>query len=338
LSEQKEIIQVFSGGSCGEPKRLSRPRVSWLNSLAIETQIFGLKPDYRYAVLGSAQHSLWAYAMFRAQQTQAFCKGLPLSPRHQLATICANNISVLYAVTPLLHTLCRYADSRDAEVPCVEKIIVGGATWPESLTLLCQKTFPEAEIICFYGAAELGYVAHSKPAEPLQSFPQVQIRTDSQDQLWVRSPLTICPDDWLASGDRIAWADTHLGKQDQARFLILGRVDRVINQSGVKIQPEPIEEALGLTLDSSQLALLGRPDPLRGERVTLVLGPELQSRHIEVKEALQNLSCSAAPSLRAARLLQINAWPTRSNGKLNLKGLLEEIPKGRPIPQGAFEA
>ena len=90
-------------------------------------------------------------------------------------------------------------------------------------------------------------------------------------------------------------------------------------------------------LDSSQLALLGRPDPLRGERVTLVLGPELQSRHIDVKGALQSLSGPTAPSLRAVRLLQINVWPTRSNGKLNLKGLLEEIPKGRPIPRGALE-
>lgn len=305
-------------------------------SLDLETKIFCLKATDRYGILGSKQHSLWAYATFRAEQTQSFCMGFSASPKEQLKSILSTKVTVLYAVTPLLQLLCGYALRVGTEVSSVEKIIVGGAYWPASLTESCIKVFPRAEIFCFYGATELGYVAYARPPRPLCPFPSVEVRGDDQDQLWVRSPLTIRPDHWLASGDRIAWVDPDAADKSRLGFSILGRVDRVINQSGVKIQPEPIEEAVSLALDSSELALVGLPDPLRGERMTLLLGPDLQYRHIEVKNALHDLAGLMTPGLKGVRLLQLKGWPTRSNGKLNLKGLLEEIPRGRPVPRAAL--
>lgn len=333
-----QTIKVFSGGSGGAPKQVIRSRQSWLDSLAVETTVFGLQSVHRYGVLGSDQHSLWSYAMFRAEQTQSFCKGLPFSPQDQLALIVSNELSVLYAVTPLLQLLCRRASRLGVQVHCVEKIIVGGSCWPERLTGLCQRTFPRAEIICFYGAAELGYVAYSGPAEPLRPFPGVEVRADAQAQLWVRSPLTICPNEWLASGDRVAWADPDLALHSGRNFYLLGRVDRVINQSGVKIQPEPIEEQLRSKLDCSELALLGLPDPLRGERLALLLGPELASRYVELKRVMQELPPPMALTLKGARLLQLNAWPTGANGKLSHKALAEAAPSGHPIHRRALES
>ena len=122
-----QAIKVFSGGSCGAPKEVIRPRQSWLDSLTIETRAFGLRSAHRFGVLGSDQHSLWSYAMFRSEETQSFCKGLPLSPKDQLELIVSNKLSVLYAVTPLLQLLCRLASRLGVQVHCVEKIIVGGS-------------------------------------------------------------------------------------------------------------------------------------------------------------------------------------------------------------------
>ncbi|MGA1301146.1 MAG: hypothetical protein ACO3X3_01455, partial [Burkholderiaceae bacterium] len=213
--------------------------------------------------------------MFRGEQTQSLCKGLPVSPRDQLASILASELSVLYAVTPLLQLLCRQASRLGVQAYCVEKIIAGGSAWPARLTELCRETFPNAQLICFYGAAELGYVAHSGPSEPLRPFPGVQLRTDEQGQLWVRSPLTMSPSEWLASGDCVTWASTDADVNPKLGFYVCGRVDRVINQAGSKIQPEPIEEYLKSALETTELALLGIPDSLRGERLALLLGPEL---------------------------------------------------------------
>ena len=333
-----QAIKVFSGGSCGAPKEVIRPRQSWLDSLTIETRAFGLRSAHRFGVLGSDQHSLWSYAMFRSEETQSFCKGLPLSPKDQLELIVSNKLSVLYAVTPLLQLLCRLASRLGVQVRCVEKIIVGGSCWPERLTGLCQQTFPRAEIFCFYGSVELGYVAYSEPSEPLQPFPSVEVRTDIQNQLWVRSPLTISTDEWLASGDCVAWVDPVSASCTGRSFYLLGRLDRVINQSGIKIQPEPIEEQLRSKLDCSELALLGLPDSLRGERLALVLGPELVSRYVELKREIQELPHPMAFTLKGAKLLQLQAWPTQANGKFSLKGLVDEIPKGSFIQRTALES
>lgn len=102
----------------------------------------------------------------------------------------------------------------------------------------------------------------------------------------VRSPFALTSGSPLAS---CCWADPDLALYSGRNFYLLGRVDRVINQSGVKIQPEPIEEQLRSKLDCSELALLGLPDPLRGERLALLLGPELVSRYVELKRAMQEL-------------------------------------------------
>ena len=332
-----ETIKVFSGGSCGDPKQLLRPRQSWLDSLTVETQAFGLRPDHRYGVLGSAQHSLWSYAMFRGEQTQSLCKGLPVSPRDQLASILASELSVLYAVTPLLQLLCRQASRLGVQAYCVEKIIAGGSAWPARLTELCRETFPNAQLICFYGAAELGYVAHSGPSEPLRPFPGVQLRTDEQGQLWVRSPLTMSPSEWLASGDCVTWASTDADVNPKLGFYVCGRVDRVINQAGSKIQPEPIEEYLKSALETTELALLGIPDSLRGERLALLLGPEIQFRYSELGHAMRNLPESMGTLLKGAKLLQLKAWPTQRNGKLSLKALADELPRSDLLDRRVIE-
>ena len=329
-----ETIKVFSGGSCGDPKQLQRPRQSWLDSLSLETQAFGLGPDHRYGVLGSAQHSLWSYAMFRGEQTQSFFKGLPVSPRDQLACITANELSVLYAVTPLLQLLCRQAVRLGVQAHCVEKIIAGGSAWPVQLTELCRATFPKAQIICFYGAAELGYVAHSGPSEPLRPFPGVQLRTDARAELWVRSPLTISPKKWIASGDCIVWASTDGDVNPELGFYVRGRVDRVINQSGVKIQPEPIEEQLKFAMACSEIALLGLPDSLRGQRLALFLGPQLASRHGELWGAIRRMPDPLCTLLQGAKALELKTWPLQSNGKLSLNALLKESLRGTVIPRG----
>jgi hypothetical protein len=91
-------------------------------------------------------------------------------------------------------------------------------------------------------------------------------------------------------------------------------------------------------LDCSELALLGLPDSLRGERLALALGPELVSRYVELKREMQELPHPMALTLKGAKLLQLQAWPTQANGKFSLKGLVDEIPRGSFIQRRALES
>lgn len=320
-----EIIEVFSGGSSGTPKKIRRPTQSWISSLTLETQAFDLSPNDRYGVLGSSQHSLWAYAMFRSERTGSFCVGLKGAPRGQIHTINTLQLSVLYAVTPVLNLLCQYAVAKGQGIFSVKKIIVGGASWPDDLGQLCQRAFPTAEVFCFYGSAELGYVAYGSPLGPLKPFPSVQVRMDDEGQLWAHSSLTIYPEQWLASGDRMAWSDKVTASVLPNSFYLLGRIDRLINQAGIKIQPEPIENKLKFLLGSTELAILGLPDPLRGERLSLILGPQLKSRHAELRAIYTTLPQYLGAVLKGCKLVQLNHWPVMDNGKLSLEFLRRDV-------------
>jgi long-chain acyl-CoA synthetase len=67
-------------------------------------------------------------------------------------------------------------------------------------------------------------------------------------------------DGWLRSGD-IGYRDA------EGYFYIVDRVKDMINVSGFKVFPREVEEVLFLHPSVKEVAVLGRPDPVRGEAV-----------------------------------------------------------------------
>ncbi|WP_233272065.1 AMP-binding protein [Mycolicibacterium smegmatis] len=96
-------------------------------------------------------------------------------------------------------------------------------------------------------------------------------------EIWLRGPtvtrgyLPVTPDaqrqsaavfsgDWVRTGD--------LGVLDDAgRLTVTGRIKNLINRGGEKISPEHVEQALATDPRISQVAVVGIPDTVLGERV-----------------------------------------------------------------------
>ncbi|SIK59028.1 acyl-CoA synthetase (AMP-forming)/AMP-acid ligase II [Mycobacteroides abscessus subsp. abscessus] len=96
-------------------------------------------------------------------------------------------------------------------------------------------------------------------------------------EIWLRGPtvtrgyLPVTPDarrqsaavfsgDWVRTGD--------LGVLDDAgRLTVTGRIKNLINRGGEKISPEHVEQALASDPRISQVAVVGIPDHILGERV-----------------------------------------------------------------------
>jgi O-succinylbenzoic acid--CoA ligase len=154
-----------------------------------------------------------------------------------------------------------------SELYKVKKLIIGGAKISE--TLLNQLLEVPTQIYETYGMTEtITHIAAKKIGEKSFSvLPNVTIATDERSCLVISAP-------------RIS--DTNIVTNDvvelltATQFLLLGRIDNVINSGGVKLFPEQIEAKLSDKI-KERFFVIGIPDALLGEQLLLVIEGEKQA-------------------------------------------------------------
>lgn len=122
--------------------------------------------------------------------------------------------------------------------------------------------------------------------------------------------------DWMVTGD--------IGVQDQAgRFRFLGRADDIITSAGHRIGPGEIETCLAGHPAVRQAAVVGVPDPLRGQSIKAFIAPS----HNAVAD--ERLKCALmahvrhrlAPHLCPRKIAFVDALPMTVTGKIQRRRL-----------------
>jgi acyl-coenzyme A synthetase/AMP-(fatty) acid ligase len=109
----------------------------------------------------------------------------------------------------------------------------------------------------------------------------------------------------------------------------IGRTDDIIGSSGYRIGPQEVEEALRSHPAVVDAAVVGHPDPVRGEvvRAFIVLVPETRPSAQLVADLQQHARTSTAP-YKYPRLVEfIEALPRTPSGKVRRDQL-----RLRPLP------
>jgi len=144
---------------------------------------------------------------------------------------------------------------------------------------------PNADLRVFYGAAETSFVAMGDADTPEGSvgraYPQVEIALRARDAagtgtVWVRSPYvfdrylhgdsphTRRDGAWMTVGER--------GHMDaQGNLFVRGRAGRAFNVADQTVFPEELEAQLAALPDVTEVVILPRPDPLRGNHLIAVM-------------------------------------------------------------------
>lgn len=137
-------------------------------------------------------------------------------------------------------------------------ILLGGASVPESLRK--DYGFPVFET---YGMTEtVSHVAYRTWNQShFQTLPGVQIGQNDEDCLLICSPVT--DNKWIETRDIVEW-------KTDGQFILKGRLDRVINSGGIKLQPEKIETVYR-SMTSLPLFVAGIPDAFWGQKLVLFL-------------------------------------------------------------------
>ena len=287
--EPERYLHCATSGSGGRPKVIRRAHSSWIKSFAINGLALGLSPLDCVAVFGTLAHSLVLYGTLEAAHHGARILGLhDLRPDRQRAALARDRASILYITPTQLGLLCR---ENARATGSVRHILVGGGPLGERVKTAAARTFPNAQLIHFYGAAETSFVAWSDETTPPGSvgaaYPGVTIsirddhgvETTGLGEIWIKSPYLF---DGYASGQG---ADTRwdgdclsigeLGRLDAAgNLFVAGRKNRMVTISDTNVFPEEVESFLAATLGTDNVAVVPLPDAKRGHRlVAVVAGP-----------------------------------------------------------------
>ena len=219
--------------------------------------------------------------------------------------------------------------------PGLRLCVSAGAPLPERLSRAFLDRFG-LPIRTFYGASECGGIAYDRSAggivpdgcvgTPLDgvavALEPVPGAEGPCERVCVRSEAVVSgyfegqADGALRPG---LFVTSDLGRIDEAgRLHLLGRIDRLINVSGRKVNPIEIEEALRGLPGLREAVVFGTPDHARGEAVSacLVAGKGL------TREAVLAACRARLASYKIPRRIEfVDAIPLTSRGKTDRQAL-----------------
>lgn len=307
-------LHCTTSGSSGQPKVIRRTQASWRHSFAINGTALNLTPQSCVATFGNFDTSLALYATCEAAHHGA--RVLPLHgmrPNRQHTALATHGATHLYLTPTQLQLLCS-----GAPLPHVQTLMIGGGTLHAPTLARAANTFPNANCIQFYGAAETSFITWTTPGTPSGSvgmpYPNVTLKirdsagleTKNAGEIWVKSPYlatgyvsgtspdTVWENGFISVGE--------LGQLDQSGNLyVLGRKNRMVTISDTNVFPETVETYLATLFPQAHIAVLAQPDPKRGHHlIAAIAGPNIPA----IDTILRQCRAALGP-LRTPRSLHI---------------------------------
>lgn len=289
----------FTSGTSGRPKAFRRSHASWRASFEAGRRAFGLRAGDTVLVPGPLTHSLFLYAALDGLDMGASIV-MPgrFDARRLVARLSEGPIDRIWLV-PTMAVALAEAAARASAGPFgqVATVLFGGARLDGAVEAATAKLFPNAEIVEFYGASELSFVAWRSSRDPAPAgavgrpFDEVEVEvrdeqgtvlgTGSTGTVFVRSPFL--SQGYVIGGDGMGfrrdlqgWATVgDRGRLDEAGFLHLdGREGEMIVTGGRNVYPAEIEDALVAAMPLDGVMVTGLPDPRWGTAVAAILKPK----------------------------------------------------------------
>jgi O-succinylbenzoic acid--CoA ligase len=249
---ENSFITATSSGTTSVPKKITIDKQAMVNSALATAEFFDLKAGNR--VLNCLSTNYIAGKMM-------LVRSIILGYEMDFVTPSSNPLKDNKYNYDFVAMVPMQVQNSISELYKVKKLIVGGAKISE--TLLNQLLEVPTQIYETYGMTEtITHIAVKKIEEKSFSvLSNVTIAIDERGCLVIAAP-------------RIS--DTNIVTNDvvellsESQFLLLGRIDNVINSGGVKLFPEQIEAKLSDKI-KQRFFVIGIPDEKLGEQVLIVI-------------------------------------------------------------------
>lgn len=257
-------ISVKTSGSTGKPKLIRLLKSDMIASAKLTGEYFNLK---------NAQTALLClpvkYIAGKMMLVRAMVLGLDLisvKPSSNPIIDCVQSINFA-AMTPMqVNTVLNQSPDK---LNLIEQLIIGGApvnspleSKLQEVKTHCYNTYGMTETITHIAVKKLNKGYKSKYFEAL---PNITFQLNEDDCLVINTPHL--------STSTITTSDKAKITDKQA-FILIGRMDNVINSGGIKIHPEELETRVSNLFHNKRFFFSSLPDELFGEKLVLVIESE----------------------------------------------------------------
>ncbi len=317
LEAGEGCFETLTSGSSGVARRIVRAATSWQASFAVNAALFGIGPGMRVAVLGRLIHSLALYGAVEALSLGAEVHLLDdLRPDRQRLALAERGVALLYATPAQLRLM---VEAGGPELP-LTRVLVGGSKLDARLRAGLAAMAPGAVVQEFYGAAEASFITLSGLDCPEASvgrpYPGVEIAIDT-GEVWVRSPYLFRGYAGVDPGSarwRAGWLSVgEMGWMEDGFLYLSGRAGRMVTVADQNVFPEEIEAFVMGLPGVERVAVLPRPDALRGAHLVAVVQGAAE-------DAVILRACrTALGALKAPKAVyRLADWPMLGSGKTDL--------------------
>lgn len=289
-SAQDAKLVLFTSGSTGRPKGVIHSHSTMDALIRRAAEFWQTGPDdilYVPSPVGHIGGSIYAFEF----PWITGCHTV-LAERwdadEAVADMLAHGATFMAGATPFLAGLIEAARRADTDLPRLRRFICGGASVPPEMVRLGLETFPNAVVSRAYGSTEIPLVCpgardrvsaegHADTDGECTSDLKLlddagnEVAVGAVGEIAVRAPQLFLgyldpADDTDAFTEDGYFLMGDLGRLARGSFLeITGRKKDIIIRKGENISPLEVENALVRHAAVRQAAVVGTPDPERGE-------------------------------------------------------------------------
>jgi len=287
----------YTSGTTGRPKGAMVTHENFLSTVESVIRCRELDRDLRHVTLISVPlfHVTGCCSQL---MTQVGVAGesviMPrFTPPDFLRAIARHRITLVTSVPTIYELVLRHPSFADTDVSSVRTLSYGGAPMAPELVHRLLRAFPNARLGNGFGLSETTALAtflpHDYAREHADSVgfptPVNELRLDRPDpvtgvgELLIRGPNVVAGywsdpartaetfvDGWLHTGDMATLRD--------GLVRIVDRAKDMINRGGENVYSVEVENALCAHPDVIEVAVVGVPDPVMGEKVGAVVLPQ----------------------------------------------------------------
>jgi acyl-CoA synthetase (AMP-forming)/AMP-acid ligase II len=273
-------------------------------------------------------------------------------PARFLRAIAQHRIDLLTSVPTIYELVLRHPDFAATDVSSVRTLSYGGAPMAPELVHRLLGAFPNARLGNGFGLSETSALATFLPHEYAEEHadsvgfasPVDDLRIDRPSErgvgeLLIRGPNVVAGywgdaartaetfvDGWLHTGDMATLTD--------GMVRIVDRAKDMINRGGENVYSVEVENALCAHPDVVEVAVVGVPDPVMGEKVGAVVLPR---PGVDAEALVPSLIAYAREQLADFKVPQFirvldGPLPRNAGGKV-LKAPLRQSEEWTPVPR-----
>ena len=287
--DEEPFLLIFTSGTTDLPKGFLRTRKSWRYNVRVSERWLRAKPAELTFAPGPLAYSLTLYALVEVLGTGgSIMLQSRFDPIDAARLLVEKPVTRLVAVPAVLPALAQAAKRDGVQFTRLTDAVIGGANLSLALRTSFEEVAPDATVLSYYGAAEIGFIAWSTEGDGalLEPFDGLSLSVRDENgaelpegelgQLFVR--VGSQGDRYISTtgGALITGADGWATVNDRARLvggklLLEGRAGDIAVTGGHKVSLVQIERTLEGVPGCERCCVVTQPHRLLGEILVAVI-------------------------------------------------------------------